>query len=341
MKIALCYDRTVYLGGGVDRTCLELTKSFLKMNHEVILIYKNGPKSKISRVKSYRIECPDFPIIGSLFFAMKLPEVLDKLCPDLVITQLSFAPLLGKIKQRHLHIIYNLEFLEMINADINRNFLTERPIILICEILNCLRADKVVTINNQLARQISWFYGAKPEVVNLGVDTRKFRPIKKKPNRPPRIICVSREGKRRKNLSLLIQACRGLNLELRLTNSPFKNLSKNMVNLGFISEKQLVEELQNADALILPSKQESFGLAVLEALACNTSVVITKTGIWQKVVKFKAGEIIELSVKGIRNGLRKVLQTDYDNRPRKLAELYSWDETAKSILKIAGSIKKS
>lgn len=342
MKIAICYDRADYIGGGPSRACNELAKAFLRMKHEVIFVFRHGSKSKIPKTQSYRIsKSPGAVLPNSLIFPLKISKTLDRLKPDLVLTQLSYAPLLGKLKQKHLHIIYNLELLEIGYADIDSSFLTERPTILLCEVLNCLRADKVLAINETLKKQIWRFYKVKSEVITLGVDTEKFKPAKKKKvNRVPQLLCVTRWDKRRKNLSLLIQACKDLDVELRLTSVPFKKLPSNVVALGFISDKNLVKELQNADAFILPSKQESFGLATLEALACNTPVIITKTGIWQEVIKFNSGEVIESSIEGIRKGIKKVLKTDYGNRPRKLAEMYSWDKTAKSILKMAESIRK-
>lgn len=340
MKIAICNNRAAYQVGGVDRVTTELAKAFSLLRHEVIFVYKFGLKSNISGIQSYRLKYPKIPFINGLFFSLGLAKFLNKLNPDLVITQLSSAPFFGKIKQKHLHLIYNLEMLEILNANIDYGLFFERPLIIFCEILNSLRADKVLVINKKLVRQTSSLYRIKPEYVNLGVDTQKFKPIKqRKVNKIPRIICVVRGDKRRKNLSLLIRAYEGLNVQLRLTNSPFKKLPKNIIDLGYLSENRLVEELQNADAFILPSKQEGFGLATLEALACNIPVIITKTGIWEEVVKFKVGEVIEASVQGIRDGIKKVLETNYGSRPRKLAERYSWDKTAQSILKIAKSIK--
>jgi len=48
--------------------------------------------------------------------------------------------------------------------------------------------------------------------------------------------------------------------------------------------------LRNAEAFILPSHQENFGIAVAEALACGTPVLISKeVNIWREIVNDDAG----------------------------------------------------
>ena len=45
-----------------------------------------------------------------------------------------------------------------------------------------------------------------------------------------------------------------------------------------------------ADAFILPSHQENFGIAIVEALACGTPVLISnKVNIWREIVNERAG----------------------------------------------------
>lgn len=55
----------------------------------------------------------------------------------------------------------------------------------------------------------------------------------------------------------------------------FKNNSKDIHLLGSIPNHELVSHYQNADCYIAASKIETFGITVLEALACGTPVVVT------------------------------------------------------------------
>jgi len=335
LKIVICHDRAIFKEGGVDRATIELANAFKRLGHEPIIIYKYGSKPKISNMESHKIKFPQLPFFNTLYFSIKLYKLIRRLNPDLVITQENSAPILGKLKQKHFHIIHNLEWLEIKNADKDIIYFTERPIMLFLEKVNSKRSDGVLTLNKGLAKDVKKFHNVSPKIIKWGINTEKFKPLKTKtPNKIPRIICVTTKNKKRKNLQILIDACKSLNVKLRLTNCPFKNLPSNVMDLGFISDKKLIEELQKADLFVLPSKQESFGLATLEALSCNTPVLLTKTGIWKEIVKNKTGEVVSGTVKELKKGIKKILRTNYKDKPRKLAEQYSWEKTAESILKI-------
>jgi glycosyltransferase involved in cell wall biosynthesis len=64
--------------------------------------------------------------------------------------------------------------------------------------------------------------------------------------------------------------------------------------------------LRSADAFILPSHSENFGLAIAEALACGTPVLISdKINIWQEIENAQAGLVASDTLEGTTDLLKK------------------------------------
>jgi glycosyltransferase involved in cell wall biosynthesis len=66
-----------------------------------------------------------------------------------------------------------------------------------------------------------------------------------------------------------------------------------------------------ADALILPSHQENFGIVVAEAMSCATPVLISdKVNIWREVLGAQAGLVEPDTIEGTANLIRKFYAMD-------------------------------
>ena len=73
--------------------------------------------------------------------------------------------------------------------------------------------------------------------------------------------------------------------------------------------------LSSADAFVLPSHQENFGIAVAEALACGTPVLISnKVNIWREIEADGAGYVEDDNLAGTTTLLRRWLDTSPDGR---------------------------
>jgi glycosyltransferase involved in cell wall biosynthesis len=75
-----------------------------------------------------------------------------------------------------------------------------------------------------------------------------------------------------------------------------------------------------AEAFVLPSHQENFGVAVVEALACGVPVLISdKVNIWPEIVQDRAGIVNEDSAEGTYRSMATLLAMDPDERQRMVA----------------------
>ncbi len=95
-----------------------------------------------------------------------------------------------------------------------------------------------------------------------------------------------------------------------------------------------------AEAFVLPSHQENFGIVVAEALACSTPVLISnKVNIWREIEGVGAGFVDDDTLEGTARSLKKWLAlSDEDkqamrNRARAcFEEFFHIDKAAESVL---------
>jgi len=177
------------------------------------------------------------------------------------------------------------------------------------------RANAVIASTPQEVKNILDLYNVTGENIDLiraGVDGRLFKPIEKTEaiketglDFEKTILFVGRVTKA-KGLRILIKALKKLktdfNKELKLfivggdisgvmhseTESREKkyikkqinelNLSDDVIFLGPVEREKLPYYYSLADICVIPSLYESFGLVAVEAMACGTPVIASKTG---------------------------------------------------------------
>ncbi|NJK49198.1 glycosyltransferase [Candidatus Gracilibacteria bacterium] len=108
---------------------------------------------------------------------------------------------------------------------------------------------------------------------------------------------------------------------------------------GFVAGEFKQALLQEADLFVLPSYYENFGIAVTEAMAVGTPVVISdRVYIWEDVQKADAGWVSSTNVESLTETLTLALRDVEDRKlksinARKLViEQYSWGAIAKQTI---------
>ncbi|MGY6530392.1 MAG: hormogonium polysaccharide biosynthesis glycosyltransferase HpsP [Cyanobacterium sp.] len=129
----------------------------------------------------------------------------------------------------------------------------------------------------------------------------------------------------------------------RITSSELSNFT---TITGFVTGDDKVALLQKADLFLLPSFYENFGIAVVEAIAFSTPVLISdQVYIYQEIERAKAGWICSLDEDDLLKQLMIALESEEERRQRGLNGFnlvqrnYSWSAIARQLIDIYDKAK--
>ncbi|MDJ0731778.1 MAG: hormogonium polysaccharide biosynthesis glycosyltransferase HpsP [Crocosphaera sp.] len=214
---------------------------------------------------------------------------------------------------------------------------------------------------------ISYRYGVATQdlIIPLGVDFPDSLPSKGAtrnslglPTGVPLLLFMSRIDPK-KGLNFLIEATekllkKGLEFHLILAGSnpqdpvyeekikqqiSNSSLSKHTTITGFVKGDLKLGLLQDADVFILPSYYENFGIAVAEAMAVGTPVVISQgVYIWPDVKTYDAGWVTTLEVDALAKAIETAMISPKirEQKGKKAYQLvkdkYSWSAIAQQVI---------
>jgi teichuronic acid biosynthesis glycosyltransferase TuaC len=192
-----------------------------------------------------------------------------------------------------------------------------------------LRAmDLVCAVSQPLADGIPrWAAKRPPKVIPVGVEMRRFKPI-------PRLEAREALGLDPEGPYILFPAA---------TNRPEKRFDRaqqlaahaKLLTLGNAEPEQVPLWFNAANAVLVPSEREGFGLATLEALACNVPVLSTPVGIAPEVLTAVQGTLCAPFDSDIWSEALRARLGEKDPRiegGRQIAERYSTDAMAAKLL---------
>lgn len=155
------------------------------------------------------------------------------------------------------------------------------------------RANNVIAVS-QFSAQVAQekVINSPIDVIYNGIYTQRYQPPKdRKPHYPFRLLYVG-GWKTLKGTDLFppIMEELGQDFVLHYTGGASAQSNKNtmpnnMIDIGRLDEAQVINAMQEADALLFPSRSEGLPLTVLEAMACGLPVIATHGSSLTEVIK--------------------------------------------------------
>jgi teichuronic acid biosynthesis glycosyltransferase TuaC len=188
--------------------------------------------------------------------------------------------------------------------------------------------DLVATVSEPLAADVpSWAVKrSRRAVLPCGVEMERFRPIPREHARQR--LKLDRAGR------YLLFPADPARPEKRFDRARTLATDAQLLTLGNVDPSEVPFYVNAANAVLVPSERESFGLAVLEALACDVPVLATPVGIAPQALIGVTGTLCAPFDEEIwRGALEPHLAADdprIDGRHR--AEAYSSDRMAAQVV---------
>lgn len=264
----------------IPRTIQYFVKSWEELGHEVRIIRPNFLLNSCLRGKTYykngiyeQVENINYflPFIGDI-----KKKIKTLFAPDIVVAHmpsgLIFANKLGVSFSAAVHVsdievltnpLYSIYFkTELEKAYKNAQSIACRSYVL---------RDKFLKLYPQ--------YAKKTFVAPSGIEEEKI--IKREWQEKDKIkVLTCGQFIKRKGIDKVIKACDKFeNIELTVIGSGKQKLEKisdKPIFLGQISRNEVLEKMRESDIFILPSKNETFGMVYLEAMASGCITVCSK-----------------------------------------------------------------
>lgn len=246
----------------------------------------------------------------------------------------------------------------------------EDPYLAACQRRSVLEAERLFVVSRVTEREVQAEYGRRSSVISNGVDLRRFSErdpqldaaVKRRLGLGDDGVLVLSVGgvEPRKNTLAALEAVARVQaahpdlvwviaggasiwdhsaesqaFSRRLTElSP--DFARRVVQLGIIEDAELTSLYAAADVLLCPSRQEGFGLCVLEALAANTAVVVSNREPFVDWLDSDGARFVDPdSIDSIAAGLLELvrdpsLRERFARAGRAVAERHDWQRVAEA-----------
>lgn len=358
---------TTYKVGGISNYVTDLAKG---IDENILIITGNTTKSgyqKEDGVTFYHIPCAlnfwELYFINPPGSYQKVSKLIQENKIELIhFHNPLFTFITGFIMKPKLPIIMTAHYVVDVKSNKLTSFIFNKLIRLVTLYVS-KKVNKIICHNEDYIELFaSWGVDRKKLVfIPTGVDTDKFSPgksnIKKKLKCKNLVIFWGRLGYQ-KNIPLLIKAFKNIKtpdtkLVIVGKGPDMKKLNalagkdENIIFTGYLPDDKLLEYIRDADAAVLPSRGESWGSVIGEAMACELPVISSDVGKAKEFIGEDRGIILkEETVEELAEKIdylisNKEIAREMGKKARKkIVENYRWgktiDETAelyKTVIK--------
>lgn len=217
-------------------------------------------------------------------------------------------------------------------------------------------ADHVLTVS-ELARQSYLEGGAPPDRVTsviLGCDLTRFEchTARTAPGDPPTFVFAGHASER-KGIDVLLEASGRLRAEhphrLQIVGGAEASIDWAAYDwvecTGRVPQSDLADRFRAADCLVLPSRHDSFGMVVVEAMATGLPAIVSENvGAKEVVEEGRTGWVVPVDdVTALAERMRQALEdpaqlSSMGRRAAEVARRYSWTAYHDRVVRVVKRI---
>jgi len=202
------------------------------------------------------------------------------------------------------------------------------------------RVDKWIANSKEVAGRIAKFYRKKAKVVYPAIesaDSKSDYIVERKTDKYYLMISRIVGGKGIKEASL---AFKKLGIKLKIVGEVVdRKLGKQVESLGRVSEEELTSLYTNATGFVALSRDEDFGMTLVESMAHGTPVLAFNGGGYRETVRAgETGVLIDgTNIESIKSGIEQMEKTKWDKEEiKKWASKFGRARFEREIRKIVG-----
>lgn len=354
--------KIIFLGEAASIHTIRWVNSLSEKGIEVILVSLKGEVDIIEKINDNVkvIYLPFGTKIGYYLNIFALKRIISKEKPDLInVHYASGYGTLGRLSG------FNKKLLNVWGSDIY-DFPNESKIKKIIIEKNLKNYTAIASTSYCMAEETKKYLKNKSKkifITPFGVDTEKFKNFNIKKNKNELVIGIVKTLTENYGIEYLIRAIKELENILDIENykkiklliygkgelkNKLESLTKELqiedkvIFKGYISNEDIPKVLNEMDIFVVPSINESFGVAAVEAMACEIPVIASSVGGLKEVIIDKeTGYLVsKKDYKEIAKYLKKLILDKNlriylgKNGRKRVLENYDWNSNVNYMIKI-------